>query len=104
MPKPAGTLGSTKMKILALVCENNDCGKESYGYEIWKELKEHFYIFLSDNDIGNVYNHLNDLCKSNHLLRENESPDGRCYYKMTDEGLALREKYSQYIGIIENKM
>jgi DNA-binding PadR family transcriptional regulator len=102
MPKPEGTLGSTKMKILALICENNDCGKESYGYDLWKGLKEHFHIFLNENDIGNVYNHLNDLCRSNYLYRENEGLDGRCYYKITQTGLELRSRFSQYIRIINN--
>jgi hypothetical protein len=63
LPKPKGTIGGTKMKIMALICNNSDCGMESYGYNIWQSLKSNFHIYLNDNDIRNVYHHLRGLCE-----------------------------------------
>lgn len=100
MPKPQGTCGATKMKILAIICSNSDSGHESYGYDIWKTMKQQFHIYLNDNDIGNVYHHLNDLYSLNYVTREDVEAEGRCFYKITEEGLAIRSKYEQYIDIL----
>ena len=102
MPKPQGSFGATKMKILAIICNNGDCGQESYGYDIWKTMKAHFYIYLDDNDIGNVYHHLNDLCSQNYLTREDSVNDGKCFYKMTENGQAFRDRYGKYIEILQS--
>jgi DNA-binding PadR family transcriptional regulator len=88
------------MKILAIICKNGDCGQESYGYDIWKTMKGQFHTYLDDGDIGNVYHHLNDLCKFNYLTREDSTTDGRCFYKMTEEGLTLRGKFGKYLEIM----
>jgi DNA-binding PadR family transcriptional regulator len=100
LPKPQGSCGATKMKILAIICNNYDYGQESYGYDIWKTMKEHFHIYLDDNEIGNVYHHLNDLCGLNYLTREDSFTDGKCFYRMTEEGQALRGRYSKYMEIL----
>ncbi len=102
MPKPVGTCGATKMKIMAIICHNGDNSGESYGYDIWKTMKERFHIYLGDNDIGNVYHHLNDLCEMNFVIREDEDVSGKCFYKMTDEGLSLKKRYDKYIEILES--
>ena len=86
------------MKILAIICQNGDSGHESYGYDIWRTMKDQFHIYLNNNDIGNVYHHLNDLCSLNYVTRDDDN--GRCYYRITDEGLAIRSKYEQYIMIM----
>lgn len=104
MPKPLGTCGSTKMKILAIICHNGDRGNESYGYDIWKTMKESFHIYLGDNDIGNVYRHLNDLCTLNFITRADEDPDGRCFYRITEDGIALQTKYNHFLDLLENEL
>ena len=102
MPKPVGTCGATKMKILAIISHNGENGEESYGYDIWKTMKEQFHIYLGDNDIGNVYHHLNDLCEMDFVIREDEDESGKCLYKITDEGLVLKNKYNPYIEILKS--
>ena len=102
MPKPQGSCGATKMKILAIVSMNGDSGQESYGYDIWKTMKDQFHIYLDDGDIGNVYHHLNDLCKFNYLSRDDITTDGRCFYRMTEEGQALRDKFGKYLDIMDS--
>ena len=87
------------MKILAIISNNDDYSQESYGYDIWKTMKEHFHMYLDDNDVGNIYHHLNDLCSLNYLNRE-DSVDGKCLYNMTYDGQALRERFSKYIEIL----
>jgi DNA-binding PadR family transcriptional regulator len=88
------------MKILAIIYQSNSAGHESYGYDIWKIMKDQFHIYLNDNDIGNVYHHLNDLCALNYVTRADA--DARCcYYKITDEGLAIKAKYDQYLDIMK---
>ena len=100
LPKPQGSCGSTKMKILAIIDQHSNSEREAYGYDIWKTMKDQFHIYLNDNDIGNVYHHLNDLCSLNYVCRAGD--DGRCcYYKITEEGLAMRPKYEQYIAIMK---
>jgi DNA-binding PadR family transcriptional regulator len=102
MPKPQGSCGATKMKILAIICNNGEYGQESYGYDIWRTMKESFHIYLDDKDIGNVYHHLTDLCALNYVSRDDSVPDGRCFYNVTDEGRAVKMKYSQYIEILRS--
>jgi len=103
MPKPAGTCGSTKMRILAIICHNSENGRQTYGYDIWKTMKQRFHTYMNDSDVGNVYHHLTDLYTLNFISRVDESPDGRCYYRITDEGLALRGRYRNFIDILERE-
>lgn len=91
------------MKILAIISNNSATGHESYGYDIWKTMKDQFHIYLDDNDIGNVYHHLNDLCSLNYVARDDNEVEGRCFYKITDGGLAIKSKYEQYIAIMKNE-
>jgi hypothetical protein len=101
MPKPAGTCGATKMKIMAIIYYNSENGHESYGYSIWQTLKDKFILYFDDNDIRNVYHHLNGLCDINLITRADpQSGDSRCFYNMTDEGFAQKERYSQYLQIL----
>jgi len=103
LPKPKGTTGATKMKIMAIVCYNAECGQESYGYNIWQSLKDHFHIYLEDNDIRNVYHHLKGLCALGLLSREEIQTPGapkRCLYHLTEKGLGLRHRYTRYLEIV----
>ncbi len=88
------------MKILAVIYNEERNNRISYGYDIWKRLKEQFHIYLTYRDIGNVYHHLTDLCSMNLVRKVDESSDGKSYYKLTEEGLALKYKYVQYVDMI----
>jgi len=100
MPRPLGSTGTTKMKILAVIYNEEQNNRISYGYEIWKKLKDQFHVYLTYRDIGNVYHHLTDLCSMNLVQKTEEGSDGRCFYKLTDEGRAMKYKYSRYLDMI----
>ena len=105
MPKPVGTCGATKMKILAIMCYNHEKSRESYGYNIWQTLKDQFLLYIDDNDVRNVYHHLNGLCDLNLITRTGQQTDGpRCFYNMTDEGFTQKWKYNQYLQILHQKL
>lgn len=104
MPKPKGTTGATKMKIMAIVCHNCECEKESYGYEIWQSLKGFFHMYINDCDIRNVYHHLKDLCNLELLERIEEldlDSNKRCLYQLTAKGRKLRSRYAPYLEILQ---
>ena len=104
MPKPRGTCGATKMKILAIIYNNEQYGKESYGYNIWRSLKDQFYIYMNDNDIRNVYHHLNDLCSFGYIRKCPEgSDDIKQCYRITQSGVYLEEKFRPFVQILMNK-
>lgn len=105
MPKPKGTTGATKMKIMAVICYNGECGQESYGYSVWQCLKEHFHIYLNDNEVRNVYHHLNDLCDLDLIDRiKGKDDDSRCLYELTEKGIALKWRYKTYLEILKGKI
>ena len=101
MPKPKGTCGATKMKILAVISVHEELGKKSYGYNIWQCMKSNFYTYMNDSDIRNVYHHLNDLCSLGYIIKCPEASDEvkQCY-RMTDSGKALKEKYTPFVEIL----
>lgn len=104
LPKPKGTTGATKMKIMAIVCHHNELGQESYGYCIWQSLKNFFLMYLNNCDVRNVYHHLKELCKLE-LLERSEVLDlyanKRCLYKITTKGRTMRNKYDPYLKILQ---
>lgn len=103
MPKPKGTCGATKMKILAVISVYEKLGKKSYGYNIWQCLKTKFFTYMNDKDIRNVYHHLNDLCVLGYIKKCPEaSDDVKQCYKITDEGNGLKEKFAPFVGILNN--
>ena len=77
-------LGRTKFEILKIISS-----KETYGYEIWRNLKQKLGI---DFDISSVYQHLSELENAGLIRRTKiESVLGkprRCYYSLTDRGMA----------------
>ena len=101
MPKPKGTCGATKMKILAVICNDCENHKECYGYGIWQQLKTSFYVYMNDNDIRNVYHHLNDLCAMDYITK-NEGPEDcpKCFYDLTPKGHGIRHRYQKFIDIL----
>ena len=103
MPKPKGTCGATKMKILAIMDLDTGMGKESYGYDIWQRLKGSFYTYMDDNDVRNVYHHLNDLCGLGYIARCREDEERpKCYYTLTPTGSDLRHRYQRFLDILES--
>ena len=104
MPKPKGTTGSTKMKILSVICFNQECGNESYGYNIWLDLKQSFFMYMNDNDIRNVYHHLNDLCRLGYLQRDKtQEESGKCLYHLTNTGLNVRPRFDMYLEAFKQR-
>ena len=103
MPKPKGTCGATKMKILAVISVYEELGKKSYGYNIWQCLKHNFYTYINDKDIRNVYHHLNDLSSLGYIKKcPVMSDEVKQCYRMTDLGQGLKEKYEPFVGILGN--
>jgi hypothetical protein len=102
MPKPRGTCGATKMKILAVIQNNEHLGNLSYGYNIWQSLKENFYTYMNDNDIRNVYHHLNDLCSLGYIRKCPDTSDEikQCY-RITAQGTGIEEKYRHFLDVLE---
>ena len=101
MPKPKGTCGATKMKILAIMSTDYDRGLDSYGYDIWQRLKESFYTYMNENDVRNVYHHLNDLCALGYIAKREEGEECPiCYYTLTPKGGSLRHRYEHFIDIM----
>jgi len=103
LPKPRGTIGSTKMKIMAVICYNAECGLRPCGYGIWRALKTQFHIYINDGDVRNVYHHLKEL-RSLELLAREEGPGSgstkRCTYSLTEKGRDLRHRYAPYLEIV----
>jgi threonine synthase len=78
-------LGRTKLEILKAISN-----KETYGYEIWRILKQRLGV---DLDISSVYQHLSELEKVGLIRRAKvESVLGkpeRYYYHLSDRGKAI---------------
>jgi len=101
MPKPKGTCGATKMKILAIISHCGETKDEAYGYSIWQKLKEKFYIYMNDSDIRNVYHHLNDLCALGYISRSEGTDDcPKCFYAITPTADALQHRFQKFIDIL----
>jgi DNA-binding PadR family transcriptional regulator len=102
MPKPVGTCGATKMKILAIMSIDYSNGQDSYGYDIWQRLKDNFYTYMDDNDVRNVYHHLNDLCSLGYIAKRGEDEERpKCYYTLTPMADDLRQRYMRFLDILQ---
>jgi DNA-binding PadR family transcriptional regulator len=103
--RSVGTIGETKLKILAVIHRNELEGKISYGYNIWTTLKNEFYCYLDRKNLRNVYRHLKDLNKFG-LVERGESqsvekaPRRQLYY-LTKDGKQLKQKFNKYLEILE---
>ena len=102
MTKPKGTCGATKMKILAVIHCNEQVGDVSYGYNIWQSLKDNFYTYMNDNDIRNVYHHLNDLCSLGYIRKCPDTSDEikQCY-RITSSGMNIEARYKHFLEVIK---
>ncbi len=105
MPRPLGTIGETKLKILAIIYYNEAKGTNSYGYNIWKTLKETFHLYLDEGYSRNVYRHLKDLNElglvKNDANQTVQNAPKRQLYTLTNEGKKLRNKFDRYFQILE---
>ncbi len=107
MPRPIGTIGETKLKILAIIYQNELRGITSYGYNIWTTLKNRFYCYLDERNLRNVYRHLKDLNEAG-LVKKGinqltENSPKRQLYSLTDNGRRLKQKYGNYLQILEKE-
>ena len=101
--KPKETTGATKMKIMSIIRYNCERGEDSYGYTIWRSLKEYFHIYLTDSDVRNVYHHLKELTDLDYIVRDEgfrSDPTKRCLYQLTEKGMSLEDRYSPYLEIV----
>jgi len=104
MPRPIGTMGETKFKILAIVYFNELRGTTTYGYDVWKLLKERFYTYLDVGDLRNVYHHLEDLerlglvSKGKHQTVKG-TPKRQPYF-LTEKGKEMKHKFTRYLDIL----
>jgi threonine synthase len=78
-------IGNTKLEILRFISVG-----ETYGYNVWKKLKQRLGL---DLDVSSIYQHLSELEKAGLITRTRvESVLGkpeRSYYSLTDRGVSL---------------
>jgi len=100
MVKPKGTIGSTKMKIIAIIHFNCNNNMDTHGYTIWQTLKSSFHVYLDDNDVRNVYHHLKGLCNLGYLERREPVVNVKCCYDITEKGIQLVSRYEPYLRVL----
>jgi DNA-binding PadR family transcriptional regulator len=107
MPRPVGTIGGTKLKILAIIFYNDLKGITSYGYNIWTILKTRYYHYMEDGNLRNVYRHLKELERFGLIEKGvSQSVKGapvRQLYSLTEKGKGLKEKFGHYLSVLEIK-
>jgi len=105
MPKPQGSIGETKFKILAIIYRNNVDGNGSYGYNIWTIMKKRFYCYLDDGNLRNVYRHLKDLEEAGLIEKSKKQTGGnspeRQLYLLTESGRKRKNRFNKYLQILE---
>jgi DNA-binding PadR family transcriptional regulator len=105
MPKPQGSIGETKFKILAIICRDEVTGNGSYGYNIWNTMKKRFYCYLEDANLRNVYRHLKDLEDAGLIEKSKKQTGGhspeRQLYLLTESGRQLRNRFNKYLRILK---
>ena len=104
MPRPHGSIGETKFKILAVIFANELNGKESYGYNIWAIIKTQFHCYLDQINLRNIYRHLKDLEEAG-LIKKSaiqgvENAPKRQLYSITQNGRQLKKKFNKYLQIL----
>ena len=107
MPRPVGTMGETKFKILSIIYLNELRGTTTYGYDIWRILKERFHIYLDHGNLRNVYRHLKDLERFGLINRGKpqtvEAAPKRQTYFLTNKGREMKERFARYVDILERQ-
>ena len=107
MPRPIGTLGETKMKILAIMHHQELQGTPSYGYNIWNLLKQKFYLYMNEGDLRNVYRHLKELSNLNLITRGSDQPvkgvPKRQPYSLTEKSRELKQRFNRYLDVLSRQ-
>ena len=105
MPKPKGTCGATKQPHMPVHYNKEQHGQETSGHNIWHNPNTEFYTYLNDNDIRNVYHHLNDLCTLGYIQKCPEgSDDIKQCYRITQSGVNIEEKFRPFVEILMNNL
>ncbi|MFP3951001.1 MAG: hypothetical protein ACLFVP_02500 [Candidatus Bathyarchaeia archaeon] len=104
MPRPKGSVGETKMKIMAVMYHHCKHDEDCYGYRIWQCLQKHFRIYLRDCAIRNVYHHLDDLCEMEYITKIQGVDDTRTLYRITEEGRSIKDQYEIYLDILREDL
>lgn len=105
MGKPRGSIGETKWKIMAIVCHDEALGYTSYGYGIWKKMKENYHSCLGEDGLRNVYHHLKDLYNLELIrkisIQSVEGAPERSLYGLTEKGRGLKDRFSIYLTVLK---
>jgi DNA-binding PadR family transcriptional regulator len=105
LPKPQGSIGETKFKILAIIYRNYVNESVSYGYSIWTTMKKRFYCYLDGANLRNVYRHLKDLEEAGLIEKSKKQTGGnspeRQLYLLTESGRQLKNRFNKYLQILE---
>lgn len=95
MPRKRGSIGKTKLMMLAIIYHLEEKREKPYGYVIWQILKRVFKSYLKPADIRNIYHHLQDLTRMEYLeRRETQTAKGvpdRQIYILTEKGRKIAE-------------
>ena len=104
LPRIAGSIRATKLKILAIIRHHELSGIVPYGYSIWLTMKDTFHLYLQKEDLRNVYRHLKELNKLGYIDRGEtqftKGAPGRRPYILTEEGRTLEDRFSKYLEIL----
>jgi hypothetical protein len=104
MGKPRGSIGETKLKILAILQNNEEQGIASYGYGVWRTMTARYHTCLGNDGLRNVYHHLEDLQQLGLIARGSPQPvkgvPSRRLYYLTEHAHRLRSKFDRYLAII----
>lgn len=108
MTRPVGTIGETKLKILAIIHRNEYCGEVSYGYNIWATLKEELYCYMNPGNLRNVYRHLKDLInlgliKKSRSQSSDKAPE-RKLYCLTKDGRQMKQDFRKYLQLLHSEI
>ena len=99
--KPKGSVGETKLKILAILSHNKSTGDLCYGYNIWKILNERYCSCLGEYGLRNVYHHLHDLQNKKlitiHMSQAVKDTPERQLYHLTEKGMTLQLQFDRYL-------
>jgi DNA-binding PadR family transcriptional regulator len=103
--KPRGSIGETKLKVMAILHHEELTGITSYGYGVWKVMKERYHSCLNEDGLRNIYHHLEDLNDLGLIRKVSiQSVKGapkRRIYSLTEKGRDLQNKYGRYLEVLQ---
>jgi len=103
--KPRGSIGETKLKVMAILRHEEQAGITSYGYGIWKVMKERYHSCLSEDGLRNIYHHLEDLNDLGLIRKVSihsvKGAPKRRLYSLTEKGRDLQNKFARYLAVLQ---